>query len=247
MRKEQMSLRLENSIRYTDMKKTIITLLALAGVAMGADYRDAFTLSSKYNNTATSTSGSAFDAIINQTDADAETITGLVVDRVGYGSCSVLFNIDQMLADVQFVEGQSYLITSISFVSRNAGMSETAYTPTPVLGYRYTSNDAYTSIGATVTYDYEDGKYGTQTYTFEGGITLNYGTNSLYLQFNTTDESYGFAVAKNTDSCTIQGVAKFDDTWHPVAQISGIVVPEPTTATLSLLALAGLAARRRRK
>ena len=40
----------------------------------------------------------------------------------------------------------------------------------------------------------------------------------------------------------IDGVTQFE------ASISGdVVVPEPTTATLSLLALAGLAARRRRK
>ena len=31
------------------------------------------------------------------------------------------------------------------------------------------------------------------------------------------------------------------------SEVSGLVIPEPTTATLSLLALAGLAARRRRK
>lgn len=38
-----------------------------------------------------------------------------------------------------------------------------------------------------------------------------------------------------------------DGTALPVVSISGKLVPEPTTATLSLLALAGLAARRRRK
>lgn len=38
-----------------------------------------------------------------------------------------------------------------------------------------------------------------------------------------------------------------DATAFPVVSFSGKLVPEPTTATLSLLALAGLAARRRRR
>ena len=39
-----------------------------------------------------------------------------------------------------------------------------------------------------------------------------------------------------------------DTAWVPAAQITGTcTIPEPTTATLSLLALAGLAARRRRR
>lgn len=52
-------------------------------------------------------------------------------------------------------------------------------------------------------------------------------------------KSFTLTVSKNASSGTFVGLSG--------ATFSGQVIPEPTTATLSLLALAGLAARRRRK
>ena len=55
----------------------------------------------------------------------------------------------------------------------------------------------------------------------------------------------------NTDSLTVIGLTTGDSfSWNEngtVLYLEHLIIPEPTTATLSLLALAGLAARRRRK
>lgn len=53
--------------------------------------------------------------------------------------------------------------------------------------------------------------------------------------------------ASNTTGVMIGSGGAADATAFPVVSFSGKLVPEPTTATLSLLALAGLAARRRRR
>ena len=53
--------------------------------------------------------------------------------------------------------------------------------------------------------------------------------------------------ASNTTGVMIGSGGAADATAFPTVSFSGQLVPEPTTATLSLLALAGLAARRRRK
>ena len=53
--------------------------------------------------------------------------------------------------------------------------------------------------------------------------------------------------ASNTTGVMINDGGNTDAKSFPVVSFNGKLVPEPTTATLSLLALAGLAARRRRK
>ena len=55
----------------------------------------------------------------------------------------------------------------------------------------------------------------------------------------------------NTEELTVKGLASGDSiAWNEsgtALYLNHKIIPEPTTATLSLLALAGLAARRRRK
>lgn len=76
-------------------------------------------------------------------------------------------------------------------------------------------------------------------------ISVNLGDNNV---FETGISSGSFAITVPTGSVseirTWIGVVTADDLANPTPAPS---VPEPTTATLSLLALAGLAARRRRK
>lgn len=69
-------------------------------------------------------------------------------------------------------------------------------------------------------------------------ITL---TDSISL---TNDETLTLRIARTSGSTSVQGYLAV--TGGSVTY-SSVLVPEPTTATLSLLALAGLAARRRRK
>ena len=63
---------------------------------------------------------------------------------------------------------------------------------------------------------------------------------------------FGAAFRNIGTTTTIQGSAEIDNVLFykrafTATEVKGLVIPEPTTATLSLLALCGLAARRRRK
>ncbi|MBQ4594651.1 MAG: PEP-CTERM sorting domain-containing protein [Akkermansia sp.] len=81
-----------------------------------------------------------------------------------------------------------------------------------------------------------------------GTFTLTSGTNSKIIDMGGHTNLLGYTSIKKdggTRFYTAQGDQKFYNIT--VSQLSNRVIPEPATATLSLLALAGLAARRRRK
>ena len=77
---------------------------------------------------------------------------------------------------------------------------------------------------------------------FSVAVTLNDKENKIYLG-NLVDGKYICDAYKDFENIYIGGVYAIDtsesDKW--------LLVPEPTTTALSLLALAGLAMRRRRK
>ncbi len=74
---------------------------------------------------------------------------------------------------------------------------------------------------------------------------------SGYLTTTQTNTINGLYIGNWAKDGVFQGGGKMDITFYNTAltttQMKSLLVPEPTTATLSLLALAGLAARRRRK
>lgn len=92
-------------------------------------------------------------------------------------------------------------------------------------------------------------------------FVYNASTKSLLTATTTNDESYYFTSGTANQSIgnsaiytqggghkmTFGYVTDLSSIAGDVAAIKSYIVPEPTTATLSLLALAGLAARRRRK
>lgn len=73
----------------------------------------------------------------------------------------------------------------------------------------------------------------------QGNLTLSDGISAEQYFSNLTDELNRYYYLTFDDSLAGAGVLSIE--------VSNIMVPEPTTVTLSLLALAGLAARRRRK
>ena len=68
-------------------------------------------------------------------------------------------------------------------------------------------------------------------------VTVEYAGETIYLTNYTTNEKYGNVYLESASGINISE----SNTWNLIA------IPEPATATLSLLALAALAARRRRK
>lgn len=113
------------------------------------------------------------------------------------------------------------------------------------------------------------------TYSFDS-LTLSvnqdytavfYGDKTAYDNLNTTSSITSFVGSQNpteqapivaaglrlnynssyTDGVMVNNSGNADTKAFPVVSFSGKLVPEPATATLSLLALCGLAARRRRR
>ena len=234
------------------MKKTIIALMALAGVAAA----ETLTISNA-NNTATTT-GDWFTELsattANVTGSKAFSATDYtnsfysVATNVGEGG-----EYDYVLT---FTLGQNVELSSFSIdfllhsgsgaaqpVNRTLSYDLTLTTATDTL-VSYIDQSITTTTGRTsgnATYKgaayntdgsiNDETKLGTATFTLPDSVMLTAGTEY---------------------KLTIADIAKNDNgqgTYVGIGNIamSGQVIPEPTTATLSLLALAGLAARRRRK
>lgn len=253
------------------MKKTIITLLALAGLAGATEFtsnsyitpcgnaswdqntanivkKDLFSISqykteAEIKNTYTAYRGAGFpkttsySAIYRVQNANVNTLNTRNI------TLSDLYNSSPLDSQVSLV--------SYSFITGNVasnvttGLKVQVYDGANLLG---TSNE--------VSYSFDDTKansFGVGTFTFTDALTLtsdsqytfklvdattlNQYTGNVYLAQFRTNTSGG-------NGGQIDGQAYNGD--YPVISIATMTVPEPTTATLSLLALAGLAARRRK-
>ena len=268
------------------MKKTFITLLALAGVAgaveTGASILEQdFTIQTSLPTGWTETNmKSDLEAPLFTWDGDG------AVNRYNWTTVSMSTEVD---IDSSYLNStQKYLITFDTFATGNEThnlfyLSSSSYSI--VIGNSYNTN-AYVSVGTinaeaegdritfqdpsnmdstdagTVTSvtasksSYSNGQNGVQTAGGELDVhnPLSY---TLTLSAGKLDVSVTDINGQTwSDSITINDSFEFDSLGFVVdgsggnagvKNISVTVVPEPTTATLSLLALAGLAARRRRK
>ena len=221
------------------MKKTLIAIVALAGVAMGAG--DSLTLSTAplYNGTeGGSYAGIAFT--LGADDSSRFTMTeGELTELV--------------------------TLTSISLTERGGNYN---FPDDRVL---YITNTDKLYLGSSAIYTKAEGS-DVAVFDFANSITLN--TNTTYYAYIIDSNSvasweagvtkvaagqfYSAPLAAVGGSLTGSTAANWgflnkdglaSTGFAPMMSItvSNINVPEPTTATLSLLALAGLAARRRRR
>lgn len=272
------------------MKKTMIALLALAGVAMGAeksvvfdfgyeaatdanvininktgDYKDAFStsgelkgLTGSYSFTQEGTSGGMNNTSVKYT---ASTIPG------GWGGVAYLCTMesaptgwgdtfkDGLTSQCQQNDGDTYTITFTGL--------ESGYYDLSVLGGYMGADNMTTAI--TLTLGSADITETTWASADLGSSSTGNAAGVASLKQTTTNnsvpatEGYTFDVSQilvteGTLTVTIDGTSNNGNrtplnglalTWTAAAPSDNI--PEPTTASLSLLALAGLAARRRRK
>ena len=127
-------------------------------------------------------------------------------------------------------------------------------------GMTYTMDGAYTElVGSANTLAFEGS--GTYTFNVDESVAYTEGTTKYFVLFTGVDTLTGAELSTGVDPTLLSGIefltniGYYDDimlhylnheTAGGVLYISA-TVPEPTTATLSLLALAALAARRRRK
>ncbi len=224
------------------MKKTLITLIALAGAACGetaVSYSD-FT-EYEVASTVNATDFSSNSVTIALT-LDVETIKGyfqgtgshLLVDVIGnndIGFGTLVKNSTQYFSgawdqtvDYKMVDNELAAVTD---------MTSENYWTNAVNASAVFSADRTTGARVVFTLGYEDGTtwqmYGTASSVKSAG-------------WNPTGEL-------TVDTTAVKTLATYDGYITLAdAQAIGIkLVPEPATATLSLLALCGLAARRRRK
>ena len=244
----------------TIMKKTIICLMALAGIALA----DTATFTSTSSNTNLGGFG-GFDFSI----AESSWLTSSTMNYEEYNAAT--------LDSITLSMYNTWYTNNNMTTGFGIGIYEKA-----------TVGDAptWTLVGKTDWFTHTSNSYtGTHTFAVEGTVTLN--TESTYTAAFFAGSEYfaGLEIGSTRDSMTganewkngspasttdtlaavgLRGVTS-DGTgsvlmyqpstsgtktgWTPNVTLATtpVFIPEPTTATLSLLALAGLAARRRRK
>lgn len=237
------------------MKKTFITLLAMAGLAMGA--QEPITIGNA-NNTASTTSD-----FFSSVAAESANISG----SASFTSTAYTQSFFSVATNVGNGGGYDYVLTftlakdadlfgvNVDFMLYNAGgkaqpvnrtlsyditLTSTVEGSSPLLNLE--DQTITTTTGATA----GDAVYTDAAYTENGAFAeqTKAGVASFTLPENT------FLQAGVEYQLTIANIAKADTgagTFVGIGNIKMDIIPEPATATLSLLALCGLAARRRRK
>ena len=225
------------------MKKTIITLLALAGVA-SANYSGTFAWEA--GNTPEFTFSNAPDIylIIDEVKVDGTVSTTPKANSVYSnaltpatnigtgGSWSVGFSVLNYTEETLTLES----ITLDAFAYNNGGSAQSADFLTREITFALTG-----AVDASVVHSFTNVDAEVDEYNWDSNPTITF---SAPLEIAAGDAAAFTLTVSKSDSvgCFIglSGATLVTPAPTPA-------VPEPTTATLSLLALAGLAARRRRK
>ena len=255
------------------MKKTLITLLALCGVASATDATLVWDLSFNDLNQTVVTNGSGNDYSTLTIAMNGSTVTD--------GICATPANnrvtITDSAATLRMMDSFSFVVKGGADVAvanwgvlfglgeDNSWNIKVANNTNGNLTFLEEGYNISDKVGSTAT---PYGSMGTYIVTVDNGGKTQAGTSTaaLTLYYNGAQVATGTLGAIN---CTTQPLDTFalggrnigvgnatDFSFTNVqlysgvlsaTQISQLSVPEPTTATLSLLALAGLAARRRRK
>ena len=236
------------------MKKTLIAILALSGLAM-ADQELTWSFGTtvyEQSNNGGSYSGVAFKL---STDSDRYTADVFAFDQISSATLTSIQILSRNNNDTDIPVTLSLMVVDGNGALVGVSNSHT-HTAAQMNGLQYTRRISTFSFG-----------------TEEAPITLSTNTNyyayfvteekaaELTNDFVLTSDNYGQTVTsatlfayqgKNpyTDSATNWGLQNgfksvASSGFVPNMKVN-VTVPEPATATLSLLALAGLAARRRR-
>ncbi len=254
----------------TNMKKTLITLLALGSIAMAVTTDDAL----KYT-----TGGSTVDLdtgyTANQTNytltlvLDADVLISSLAEKHLTNSWIAKMNVDRN-------NGNTYDL-GVGLIHRGGNNDATKYDASIMATYPDASGNpvgkdlamgpegAYLSSIVTSAWGYNSidksnsVKYAVLSVTGTIGLNMS-GYLTMFMDDNTTLEYSGTSNGYTFSGCAdinsiefnggfVQKAYIFDSTVSAtdIKSFHTVVVPEPATATLSLLALCGLTMRRRRK
>ena len=236
------------------MKKTIVALLALSGVTFASDYTY-----SDFNDwyetaieAASYTAGDDYSLTFTlgawplEVDSDAGKVdyrSGMIITLTSSENWGLFTQAGQYLAfDHSGTGDRSGLVTTTKTYGSGNTTEATGSFAQGTEGWFYSLGGAGNQEGVTFTIARENatdtititkGTTKIANFTITGDSALDAATYVIPSIHRYNGKDFGFGIQSAT--FTANGVT------------SDIAVPEPTTATLSLLALAGLAARRRRK
>lgn len=238
------------------MKKTLIALMALAGVTFAEDWTAKFSTSDKtitqsYDDYSAVFEGSSDIQLSLAFDSLTITATGNQANGEYNGTALGGAYSNAIRPNANIGAGASWTLTFTLTNASDEDISINAITLDTFL-YNKSGNDQSGGAGPhTINYSLTAGASSASVNAFEY-TNANWDNSNPTLTFDTPivlsasdgkdgglDEvSFTLMVSEAASAGTFVGLTG--------ATFSGQVVPEPTTATLSLLALAGLAARRRR-
>ena len=233
------------------MKKTLIALMALAGVAMASP----LTLDTKYMDKEGNTS-SYWE--------DISSMSGIELGNFDQKTITFYIEVSDLYGADSLADGYTYQLTSISWTGHTQGFF--------VGGSRtITVSNGETSVSAA--YPTSDTSNHKLTATFDTTLNITSASKlTVTIESSNSAENVGMSIVDRTSADTkagsvtgatwgyVDGEPAYDYIHNQINSQMPIntkgyndiairltVIPEPATATLSLLALAGLAARRRRK
>ena len=245
------------------MKKTLITLFALAGVAAAADMPKEYVAT--FANSRTDTQSSARSHILLDGGTQAITLDSWMIEfqiqkqsdvgaffalgrnandqeRGGLGlrtnsssGVGISWNGNSGWAS----DPAKLDVTSFSSITAESPITlRFAYDAESDIAYLYNVDTDKYITATNLTTRYEGGNFSFSS--VDSSVTGN-GDVAGKTMFWTDGGSAAYKLLGVTDMSSLEG-----DNTQFVSYLTTKTIPEPTTATLSLLALAGLAARRRR-
>lgn len=222
------------------MKKTITMLLALAGMACAAE--PIITLDSETTHADLTNTTAAYIAAVMDMDTFATLVKNQTSDAL------VTFNLTAG-PDTKQV-GAGTVGNDIKGTHNKVGETiSNYYTPNgdPFAGLK-NKLDFNSLTGAVLTFAYDRGQGSRIILTTlnEEGVLTDYVGEIDGLKWASSQINGANIDAAYVSTANVYGGTWKDNMDELTATAHGLLVPEPATATLSLLALAGLAARRRR-
>lgn len=222
------------------MKKTIITLLALGGIAIAAE-PPSYSITLGDATTTSISTGSQKIWLNGEWDAYAQNFNNGWMMDFSITSHTLTMDGKQIIFKAQGSDGGLEIaVHGDNTIALTDWNGDVAITSTVALTTGTVYRAAYDKTAQSVyLINTETNEYESGTWTSE-----NYGAIGTYAATFYTGDSVTINVGDAFDMDGITGDAfKTSMTTTPATP----AVPEPATATLSLLALAGLAARRRRR